>query len=198
MNRILNIKRYQIGKVYRRDKPCAARGRFREFYQCDLDIAGSYDRMLPDSECVKIIAEVLEKMDVGDFQIKINHRKLLDGMFEVCGVPAEKIRTVSSSIDKLDKVKWADVKRELVQDKGIEEAVVDKIGSYVQFNGSIELIQKLKQDKTLCRNVDAAQGLEDLEILYNYSSVFGITKRVSCFNCILQYWNFDKILHFFM
>ena len=52
--------------------------------------------MLPDSECVKIMAEILEKMDVGDFQIKINHRRLLDGMFEVCGVPVNKIRCVSS------------------------------------------------------------------------------------------------------
>ena len=60
--------------------------------------------MLPDSECVKIMAEILQKMDLGDFQIKINHRRLLDGMFEVCGVPADKIRGVSSSIDKLDKV----------------------------------------------------------------------------------------------
>lgn len=104
MNRITNIKRYQIGKVYRRDQPCVVRGRFREFYQCDLDIAGVYDKMLPDSECIKIIAEILTKMQVGEFQIKINHRKLLDGMFEICGVSVDKIRTVSSSIDKLDKV----------------------------------------------------------------------------------------------
>lgn len=104
MNRLVNFRRYQIGKVYRRDKPCAARGRFREFYQCDFDIAGSYDRMLPDSECVKIIADVLEKMQVGEFEIKINHRKLLDSIFELCGVPGDKCRTVSSSIDKLDKV----------------------------------------------------------------------------------------------
>ena len=106
MNRLTNIKRYQIGKVYRRDKPCIIRGRFREFYQCDYDIAGSYDKMLPDVECIKIIAEILTKMDVGEFQIKLNHRKLLDGMFEVCGVPSDKIRKVSSSIDKLDKVKF--------------------------------------------------------------------------------------------
>lgn len=104
MNRITNIKRYQIGKVYRRDQPCAARGRFREFYQCDYDIAGVYDKMIPDCECVKIISEILKRMEVGEYQIKINHRKLLDGMFEVCGVPADKIRCVSSSIDKLDKV----------------------------------------------------------------------------------------------
>lgn len=64
-----------------------------------------YDKMLPDSECVKIMADILQKVDVGEFQIKINHRKLLDGMFEVCGVPQDKIRCVSSSIDKLDKVR---------------------------------------------------------------------------------------------
>jgi histidyl-tRNA synthetase len=50
------------------------------------------------------MAEILQKMDLGDFQIKINHRQLLDGMFQVCGVPADKVRCVSSSIDKLDKV----------------------------------------------------------------------------------------------
>ena len=60
--------------------------------------------MLPDSECIKIMAEILEKMDVDDFQTKINHRRLLAGMFAVCGVPADKIRCVSSSIDKLGKV----------------------------------------------------------------------------------------------
>lgn len=60
--------------------------------------------MLPDSECVKIMADILERMDVGDYEIKLNHRRLLDGMFAVCGVEASKIRCVSSSIDKLDKV----------------------------------------------------------------------------------------------
>lgn len=60
--------------------------------------------MLPDAECVKIMADVLREMDLGDFEIKINHRGLLDGMFQVCGVSADKVRIVSSSIDKLDKV----------------------------------------------------------------------------------------------
>lgn len=60
--------------------------------------------MIPDSECVKIMADILEKMDVGDYEIKLNHRRLLDGMFQVCGVEQSKIRCVSSSIDKLDKV----------------------------------------------------------------------------------------------
>jgi len=70
--------------------------------------------MLPDSECIKIMAEILAGMDVGDFQIKLNHRQLLDGMFAICGVPVDKIRCVSSSIDKLDKMSWQDVKSELM------------------------------------------------------------------------------------
>ena len=70
--------------------------------------------MIPDCECVKIISEILKRMEVGEYQIKINHRKLLDGMFEVCGVPADKIRCVSSSIDKLDKVKTIKKKKKKI------------------------------------------------------------------------------------
>ncbi|CAF4693116.1 unnamed protein product, partial [Rotaria magnacalcarata] len=56
-NKISAMKRYQIGKVYRRDNPKMTRGRYREFYQCDFDIAGCYDPMIPDAECIKIIVE---------------------------------------------------------------------------------------------------------------------------------------------
>ena len=69
--------------MYRRDNPSIARGRLREFYQCDFDIAGNYDAMLPDAECVKIVDQILTSMDVGKFQIKVNHRMILDGIFEV-------------------------------------------------------------------------------------------------------------------
>lgn len=60
--------------------------------------------MLPDSECIKLICEILDKINLGSYQVKVNHRKLLNGIFEICGVPEAKIRTVSSSLDKLDKV----------------------------------------------------------------------------------------------
>ena len=72
--------------MYRRDNPSIARGRLREFYQCDFDIAGAYDPMIPDAECVKIVQEILSAVDVGPFVIKLNHRMILDGIFEVCGV----------------------------------------------------------------------------------------------------------------
>lgn len=103
---IQNIKRYHIAKVYRRDQPAMTKGRMREFYQCDFDIAGQYDSMLPDAEILRIVKEVFEELPEwkGKFTIKINHRKILDGIFQICGVPADKIRTISSAVDKLDKV----------------------------------------------------------------------------------------------
>ncbi|XP_049287291.1 histidine--tRNA ligase, cytoplasmic-like [Anopheles funestus] len=103
MSNISTIKRYHIAKVYRRDNPQMMRGRYREFYQCDFDIAGPYDPMLSDAECVKVVCEILHEVDVGEFIVKLNHRKLLDGIFQLCGVPMEKFRNVCSSIDKLDK-----------------------------------------------------------------------------------------------
>lgn len=60
--------------------------------------------MLPDAECVKVVSEILNTLDIGEFVIKLNHRQLLDGIFEACGVPVEKFRTICSAVDKLDKV----------------------------------------------------------------------------------------------
>uniref|UniRef100_A0A674JZ63 Class II Histidinyl-tRNA synthetase (HisRS)-like catalytic core domain-containing protein n=1 Tax=Terrapene triunguis TaxID=2587831 RepID=A0A674JZ63_9SAUR len=71
MNKITNIKRYHIAKVYRRDNPAMTRGRYREFYQCDFDIAGQFDPMIPDAECLKIVHEILSGLQIGDFLIKV-------------------------------------------------------------------------------------------------------------------------------
>jgi histidyl-tRNA synthetase len=77
----------------------------REFFQCDFDIAGTYDPMIPDAEILRIIVEVFEALGLDeDITIKVNHRKILDGLFTASGVPADKIRTISSAVDKLDKV----------------------------------------------------------------------------------------------
>jgi len=179
MNKVSNLKRYQIGKVYRRDQPCTSRGRFREFYQCDFDIAGTYDPMIADSECVKIICEVLQELNFGAFEVKINHRCLLDGMFEVCGVPVDKIRTVSSSIDKLDKTSWADVKKELIGEKALDEHVADKIGEFTKFSGGLDTINSLKAIKELYDNKLAKQGLDDLEQLFKYCEIFKITDMIT-------------------
>lgn len=62
--------------------------------------------MIPDAECVKIIQEILDVLDLGSYIIKLNHRLLLDGMFEACGVPTDKFRSICSAVDKLDKVRF--------------------------------------------------------------------------------------------
>uniref|UniRef100_A0A8C3XCH3 histidine--tRNA ligase n=1 Tax=Cyanoderma ruficeps TaxID=181631 RepID=A0A8C3XCH3_9PASS len=71
MNKITSMKRYHVAKVYRRDNPATTRGRYREFYQCDFDIAGQFDPMIPDAECLKIVHEILSDLQLGDFVIKV-------------------------------------------------------------------------------------------------------------------------------
>lgn len=178
MNKIQKIKRFHIARVYRRDNPAMTKGRYREFYQCDFDIAGTYDPLLPDSECVKIVAEILNDLQLGEYLIKVNHRKILDGVFDVCGVPQEQFRTVCSSVDKLDKTPWETVKHEIVNDKQLPVEVADRIYEYVQLKGSSELVEKLLADKKLASNKLAKQGLEDMKLLLKYISLFGLEEKV--------------------
>ena len=135
MDNIASVKRYHVAKVYRRDQPAVQKGRMREFFQCDFDIAGDYDAMIPDAEIIRIIDEVFTALDIGEFTIKVNHRKVLDGLFEVCGVPAEKVRSISSAVDKLDKLPWEQVRTEMVETKGLDGHVADRIREYVQLKG---------------------------------------------------------------
>jgi histidyl-tRNA synthetase len=180
MNNIQNIKRYHIAKVYRRDQPAMTKGRMREFYQCDFDVAGVYDRMVPDAEALSILVEGLSGLGINEFKIKINHRKILDGIFRVCGVKDEDVRKISSAVDKLDKSPWEIVKKEMVEEKGQAEETADKIGEYVKLNGSLsEVLQLLKQKEELTGDEFAAQGLEDMEILLTYLDAFDITAKVS-------------------
>uniref|UniRef100_A0A2P2I523 histidine--tRNA ligase n=1 Tax=Hirondellea gigas TaxID=1518452 RepID=A0A2P2I523_9CRUS len=170
-NKIDNISRYHIARVYRRDNPAITRGRYREFYQCDFDIAGAYDLMLPDAECLQVIHQVLASLDLGLFTIKVNHRKLLDGLFGACGVPIEKFRSICSAVDKLDKSSWCEVRAEMIGEKGLDEAVADRIGEYVKLNGKQDLLNTLKNDDRLKTNEDAQAGIEELELLLQYTSL---------------------------
>lgn len=179
---IKNIKRYHIAKVYRRDNPAMTKGRMREFYQCDYDIAGSkesYDPMVPDAEVLVVAVQVLEALKVGDFTIKINNRKILDGIFSVCGVPAEKTRTISSAVDKLDKLPWQDVKKEMCEEKGLDASVADKIGEYVKLKGGEELLANLLADNELSGNKQAKEGMQDMKVLFEYLKAYGIMERMS-------------------
>lgn len=167
MNGLTSLKRDQIAKVYRRDNP--AKGRYREFYQCDFDIAGPSVRMGPDYEVIEIITELLDKLNIGDYEIKLNHRKLLDGMLEICGVPSEKFRTICSSIDKLDKQSFEQIRKEMVEEKGLTAEMADRIGSFVKERGSpMELLSKLRQKGSkFLENEGSVNALNDLEILFN-------------------------------
>ncbi|RGB26812.1 histidyl-tRNA synthetase [Rhizophagus diaphanus] len=179
MNGTQSIKRYQIAKVYRRDQPAMTKGRMREFYQCDFDIAGNFDPMIPDSEVIKIMIECLTELDIGKFTIKVNHRKILDGIFEICGVPEEKIRPISSAVDKLDKSPWKDVRDEMTNEKGLDPIIADRIGEYVKLKGGKDLLEKLYQDQKLCANKNAKEGLEDLVLLFKYLEVFEVLDMIS-------------------
>ncbi|KAK4758466.1 hypothetical protein SAY87_019767 [Trapa incisa] len=166
MNGLTSMKRYHIAKVYRRDNP--SKGRYREFYQCDFDIAGQHARMQPDSEVIKIMTELLDKLNIGDYEVKLNHRKLLDGMLELCGVPMEKFRTICSSVDKLDKQPFDQIRKEMVEEKGLTAEMADGIGEFVKKRGRpLELLSELqKKGSKFLENEGSVQALNDLEILF--------------------------------
>lgn len=184
---VQSIKRYHIAKVYRRDQPAMTKGRMREFYQCDFDIAGSYDSMLPDAEILRIACEIFDDLGwKGQYTIKLNHRKILDGIFSVCGVPKDKLRTISSAVDKLDKSPWEEVYREMTEDKGLDPAVAEKIGKYVVNKGgkdspksAKEVLEELQADATLAADESAKLGLADIELLFNYLETFGVLNQIS-------------------
>ncbi|XP_065059389.1 histidine--tRNA ligase, cytoplasmic-like isoform X1 [Rhopilema esculentum] len=179
MNKIDKIKRFHIARVYRRDNPAMTKGRYREFYQCDFDIAGQYDAMIPDAECVKVAVEILSSLDIGDFLVKVNHRKILDGIFAVCGVPEEKFRTICSAVDKLDKSPWEEVEKEMVHEKGLPKDVADRIGLYVKRKGLKDLVEVLEQDDVFMKNKHAQQGLADMKLLLEYLEIFNVSDKVS-------------------
>ncbi|CEL93096.1 unnamed protein product [Vitrella brassicaformis CCMP3155] len=180
LGNVEKIKRYHIGKVYRRDEPQLAKGRFREFYQCDFDIAGTYDTMLPDAEVITVFCEILDQFfPNGGFQVKINHRKLLDAIMEVCGVPQQKFRPICSAIDKLDKEPWDNVKREMIDEKGLREEVADRIGEYVVLKGRPkEMIERLDTMTNLLKSTSAQTALSEMKLLVDYVTALGVIDRL--------------------
>jgi histidyl-tRNA synthetase len=95
---------------------------------------------------MQVLDEILTELNIGSFVIKLNHRKLLDAIMDVAGVPADKFRPICSAIDKLDKEPWTEVRREMVQDKGLAEEAADKIWTFVKLRGAPEeMLGKLRQ-----------------------------------------------------
>jgi len=169
MKNIQNIKRFHIAKVYRRDQPAMNKGRYREFYQCDYDIAGAYGVMVPDAEALNVLNEILTLLGIGKFEVKLNNRKLLDAIIELSGSPKDKFKQICSSIDKLDKEPWTEVRRELVQERGLTEKMADKIGEFVKLRGPpFELLKKLINEGTFKGSKIGEECLVEMEVLFNY------------------------------
>ena len=175
---LTSLKRFHIGKVYRRDNPQMGKGRFREFFQCDFDIAGgNYGLMIPDAEVIKIVVEILTQLPIGNFNIKINHRVLLDSIVEISGISNDKYKSVCSSIDKLDKEPWDKVEKELIEVKGITKEQTEKLKSFVNLKDKPKvLLDKLMQMKELIENEKGKKALNEMSILIDYLQILDVEK----------------------
>lgn len=153
-----------------------SKGRFREFYQCDFDIAGpSYGTMISDSEVLKVLVEILSELKIGKFVVKLNHRKLLDATVALSDIPEDKFKMVCSSVDKLDKEPWECVRKELL-DKGLNESQTEKLWTLVQLKDSPrKLLEKLKTNEFLNTNQKAKESLLEMETLFDYLDIMNIT-----------------------
>ncbi len=166
------FKRYQIGKVYRGER--AQRGRFREFYQCDIDIIGNEKLdIINDAEIPSIIYSTFSELGFDSFTIKINNRKLLKGFFQSLNI--EDSTEILRSIDKLEKIGLEKVHEELIS-QGIEEDNVKKILEFIQITGDNE--EKLQELESLnINNSIFNKGLEELKIVNKYVGAFGVPKE---------------------
>lgn len=165
------FKRYQIQPVWRADRP--QKGRYREFYQCDADVVGSKS-LLSETELVQIVDDVFTKFGVR-VCIKINNRKILYGLAEVCGAP-DKMVDITVAIDKIDKIGLENVKAELFE-KGLSAEAVSVIEPVLTLEGSnagkIEKIRGILKDSET-----GLKGVGELETLFNLIEKAGIGQKV--------------------
>jgi histidyl-tRNA synthetase len=194
MHGLSKMKRYQMGQVYRRDAPNVSKGRYRAFNQLDFDIAGENDCMTADSEVICIMSEILDLFLKGQYTIKFNHKALLDLILEVCEVPAGKLTTVCSSIDKLDKEPWAKVAREL-EDKGLTQQMVETLGQHIvtenlgagcsQQNNCRQVLGLLRVKYGVGEFADVARAerftkiFDDLDVLFTFLEAFDCIDRLT-------------------
>lgn len=173
-HRVQRLKRFQIGKVFRRDQPSVSKGRLREFVQCDLDIAGAYMEMVADAEAICIMSECLDR--VGHrYQIRISSRKILNALMEHSGIGRNNFATVCSTIDKMDRLPWADIAAEL-RTKGLVDGQVAVLKRYVCVSGGIEVIDTLRSGELYLYS-DGKKGIDDLALLFKYLGIYGVGDR---------------------
>lgn len=154
------FKRYQIQRVWRAEKP--QRGRYREFYQCDVDVAGS-DSMLADAELVALVVDVLRELGFREFTTRIGHRKILDGIVESAGGAAS-LRDICIAIDKLDKIGDAGVREELAARK-VPRDVAEQVLARLASDQPVEKLLAELQHSLSGTRVGAAGVAEMRELL---------------------------------
>lgn len=162
-------KRYHIGKVYRGERN--QRGRFREFYQADIDIIGNDNLdIINDAEIPSVIYSTFKDLGFDSFTIKINNRKILNGFFVSLGI--EDSKYVLRTVDKLEKIGIEKVKEELLE-QDLSQEVIDKILEFIEIDGSNdEIIEKLK-DLNIS-NEKFLEGLEEIEDTVKYIRLFQV------------------------
>lgn len=165
------FKRYQIQPVWRADRPQPAQGRFREFYQCDVDTVGT-SSLVADAENVAVVHEGILTLGLPNFQVKINHRKLLRGMVAYAGLPPEKDADVLRVVDKRDKIGLDEVRRELVAE-GVPVAAVDKLTGLMEIEGAPESVLD-RAEAVVGAEEAARKGLADLRELLGHARALGV------------------------
>ncbi|MGN6165536.1 MAG: histidine--tRNA ligase [Flavisolibacter sp.] len=158
------FKRYQIQPVWRADRP--QKGRYREFYQCDADVVGS-NALINEVEFVNIYDDVFNQLGIKNYELRINSRKILTALAEVCG-GADKMIDITIAIDKLDKIGIAKVKEELTQ-RGLNENQIRVIELYLNIIGNNE--EKLAAIKNLLGQSETGQqGIKEIEFVVSAAS----------------------------
>ena len=164
------FKRYQIQPVWRADRP--QHGRYQEFFQCDADVVGS-DSLLFEVDFVQIFDQVLTKLKIPGFTIKINNRKILSGIAEVSG-ESDKIIDITVAIDKLDKIGEEGVVKELLE-KGVSEKAIEIISPLFKISGSND--ERLAQMKSFLANSEIGlKGIEELEFVLESTKTLGLER----------------------
>jgi histidyl-tRNA synthetase len=168
---VFPFRRYQIQPVWRADKP--QKGRYREFYQCDVDVVGS-DSLLNEAELVQIIDQVFQGLNL-KVVVKLNNRKVLAGIADYIGHP-DKITDITVAIDKLDKIGIDKVNQELME-RGIPQEAVDKLQPVIHLSGTNA--QKIATLKDVLQASEMAQkGLEELAVVFGYLGAMDIKAEV--------------------
>lgn len=164
------FRRYQIGKVYRGEK--SQKGRYREFYQCDIDIIGNEKlSIINDAQLPSIIFSIFKELGLNEFKIHINNRKVISGFFEALGI--ENKTEVLRIIDKVDKIGVDKVKAEL-KDNAISDENIEKIAEFISFNGSNEEALAFLKGFNITGE-SFVEGVEELAKVVHYMEAFGVS-----------------------